>query len=132
MTNQFLRLRAAVVLALTLIAGSSLAQEKKPPKVTYADDVLPILRQKCFSCHNADKKSGDLDLTNYTIFVVAMQDSAEYDVLLVKGGLPTSTAWNYLLSVFDNGFQAGANAQGKVPRGNADSTASAGLPISGS
>ncbi|MCA9262490.1 MAG: hypothetical protein KDA60_01530, partial [Planctomycetales bacterium] len=40
---------------------------KKPAKiVTYADDVQPILRQKCFSCHNPDKKSSDLDLTNYT------------------------------------------------------------------
>ncbi len=35
-------------------------------KVTYDDDVKPILQQKCFSCHNADRKSGDLDLTNYT------------------------------------------------------------------
>ena len=41
------------------------AKKKKPPKVTYEDDVLPILKQKCFSCHNADKKEGDLNLTNY-------------------------------------------------------------------
>ena len=40
--------------------------KKKPPKVTYEDDVLPILRQKCFSCHDADKKKGDLDLTSYS------------------------------------------------------------------
>ena len=41
------------------------AAKKKPPTVTYEDDVLPILRQKCFSCHKPDKKSSDLDLTNY-------------------------------------------------------------------
>lgn len=49
-----------------LLASTSWAQEKMPPKITYEDDVKPILRQKCFSCHNPDKKSGDLDLTNYT------------------------------------------------------------------
>ena len=40
--------------------------KKKPPKITYDDHVKPILRQKCFSCHNPDKKSADLDVTNYT------------------------------------------------------------------
>ena len=49
-----------------LSAGIVSAQEKKPPKVTYEDDVKPILRQKCFSCHNPDKKMGDLDMTSYT------------------------------------------------------------------
>ena len=39
---------------------------KEAPKVTYEDDVQPILRQKCASCHNTDKRSGDLDVTNYT------------------------------------------------------------------
>lgn len=46
--------------------GQALAEEKAPPKVTYDDDVKPIFQQKCFSCHNPDKKSADLDLTNYT------------------------------------------------------------------
>ncbi|MBT4868322.1 MAG: hypothetical protein HON53_24710 [Planctomycetaceae bacterium] len=40
--------------------------KKKPPKITYDEHVKPILRAKCFSCHNADKKKGDLDLTTYT------------------------------------------------------------------
>ena len=47
-------------------ASTSLAQEKKPPKVTYDEHIKPLLQQKCFSCHNADKKKGDLDMTNYT------------------------------------------------------------------
>ena len=55
------------LLAVTILIPTSaiLGQEKKPPKITYEDDVQPIFRQKCFSCHNPDKKSGDLDLTNY-------------------------------------------------------------------
>ena len=40
--------------------------KSKVKKITYVDHVRPILRQKCFSCHNLDKKSGGLDMTNYT------------------------------------------------------------------
>jgi hypothetical protein len=55
------------VLGIVLLAGAAggLAEEPKA-KTTYDDHVKPILRQKCFACHNPDKKSGDLDLTNYT------------------------------------------------------------------
>lgn len=48
----------------TALGGDDPAKEA--PKVTYEDDVQPILRQKCASCHNTDKRSGDLDVTNYT------------------------------------------------------------------
>ena len=34
-------------------------------KVTYADHARAALENKCFSCHNPDKKKGDLDLTSY-------------------------------------------------------------------
>lgn len=57
-----------IICGLAIAVPPSFGEEptkKKPPKVTYEDDVLPILRQKCFSCHKADKKEGDLDLTNY-------------------------------------------------------------------
>jgi hypothetical protein len=52
-------------IAVPATLGEEDAKKKKPPKVTYEDDVMPILKQKCFSCHNADKKEGDLDMTNY-------------------------------------------------------------------
>jgi hypothetical protein len=43
------------------------AQDKKPAaKVTYDDQVAPIIREKCAACHNQDKKSGGLILTDYT------------------------------------------------------------------
>src|SRR5271156_4886576 len=37
----------------------------KGPKVTYEDNVKPIFREKCFACHNTEKKTAGLDLTNY-------------------------------------------------------------------
>jgi hypothetical protein len=38
----------------------------KGPKVTYEDEVRPIFREKCFGCHNTDKKTAGLDLTTYS------------------------------------------------------------------
>ncbi len=34
-------------------------------KVTYDDHIQPILREKCFACHNQDKKKGGLQLHTY-------------------------------------------------------------------
>jgi hypothetical protein len=46
--------------SLALVASAA-AQEK----VTYQDQVLPLIENHCAKCHNADKKKGDLDLTSY-------------------------------------------------------------------
>lgn len=34
-------------------------------KITYADHARAVMENKCFSCHNPDKKKGDLDLTTF-------------------------------------------------------------------
>src|SRR6266568_3936625 len=34
-------------------------------KLTYQDNVQPILREKCFACHDADKMKGGLDMTSF-------------------------------------------------------------------
>ena len=44
------------------LAGSLTAQEK----ITFDDHVKPIFQQRCAACHNGNKQSGGLDLTNYT------------------------------------------------------------------
>ena len=50
------------MLALLLAATfPALAEEK----VTYQDQVLPLIENNCAKCHNPDKKKGDLDLTSY-------------------------------------------------------------------
>src|SRR5262245_9062535 len=43
-----------------------LAQPKKSARITYDEHVLPLLKDKCVSCHNQDKKKGGLILNNYT------------------------------------------------------------------
>src|SRR5688572_15332972 len=63
-------LRPIVVLALILVTCPvrlrAAETPKDAPKVTYQDHVLPILRNACLNCHNADKKKGDLDLASFT------------------------------------------------------------------
>src|SRR5262245_29159514 len=58
-----------ILACVTGFASGALAQEKKPEaaaKVNYDEHILPILREKCLGCHNADKKSGGLVLANYS------------------------------------------------------------------
>ncbi|QDV88837.1 c-type cytochrome domain-containing protein [Stieleria magnilauensis] len=66
---------------LSVILSASLptnAEEKKPPVITFDDHVRPIFAQACASCHNPDKKSADLDLTNYSAL---MQGGASGEVI---------------------------------------------------
>ena len=51
-----------VCVALLGASPGGLAAEGVP---TFEEDVLPVFREKCCSCHNADKQAGGLDLTSY-------------------------------------------------------------------
>ena len=55
--------RRSLILAVGLVAAASSAQENE--KLTYDDHIRPLLENKCFSCHNPDKKKGGLELTSY-------------------------------------------------------------------
>ncbi len=41
------------------------ADAKAKPKITYQDQVAPIFRNRCNTCHNADKKKGGLTLETF-------------------------------------------------------------------
>lgn len=63
-------LRAALIAALvasTGVIGTARAQEEK--KINYTDDVLPILREHCFSCHSQDTAKSDLALDSYAAVI---------------------------------------------------------------
>jgi hypothetical protein len=47
--------------AVGVLCGSVSAQQK----ITYEQNILPLLRDKCLSCHNADKQKGGLDASTY-------------------------------------------------------------------
>ncbi len=62
--NEFHSLSCLCLMGLLWIAPNASAQEPSN-KVTFDDHVQPVLRAKCFACHNPNKKSGGLDLTTY-------------------------------------------------------------------
>lgn len=63
MTVSFLRLAARVLPVLVLASTTAIADPKNP---TYDDDIVPILRQHCNNCHNADKMRGGLDASTFS------------------------------------------------------------------
>src|SRR5438034_406237 len=69
---------------LLLILSVS-AQEK----ITYQDQILPLVEANCSKCHNADKKKADLDLTSYQ---GALKGSASGPVL-ASGDVEGSKLW---------------------------------------
>lgn len=59
------RKRGGLPLALPLlILGPGMAEAQE--KINFNDHVKAVLENKCFSCHNPDKKRGDLDLTSFS------------------------------------------------------------------
>ena len=64
-----------LVLALGSLAP---AADTKGAKVTFADQVTPIFRNRCGSCHNPDKQKGGLNLETYS---AAMQGGGSGKVI---------------------------------------------------
>ena len=80
-----MRSSAVCLVAISLLSASTLAEEKAAPKeekVTFDQHILPIFREKCGSCHNANDKKGDLVLDNYGL---AMQGGASGEVVRTDG-----------------------------------------------
>lgn len=59
-----LRLCGALLVAASM-AGLARAEGSAAKKVTYQDDIMPVLRNACLNCHNPDKKKAGLDLSTY-------------------------------------------------------------------
>ncbi len=81
-----MRLISIVLLAAAGISSFVFADEsaaaQKDEKITYDQHILPIFREKCGSCHNANDKKGDLVLDNYGL---AMQGGASGEVVKSDG-----------------------------------------------
>ena len=62
-------LSRALVLGVTValaLSNSNSAVAQEAEKVTYNDHIKPILMNRCSTCHNPQKREGDVDVTNYT------------------------------------------------------------------
>jgi hypothetical protein len=49
-------------------------------KVTFDDHIKPLFNQRCASCHNANEKNGDLDVTNFTAMMLGGGSGAVVEV----------------------------------------------------
>jgi WD40 repeat protein len=56
---------AAVVAYLLMFASPQTASAQPAKPVSFINDVAPILKENCFACHDAKKKSGKYDMTTY-------------------------------------------------------------------
>lgn len=83
-----LSILSSVTAAVLLQAGAGVLQAQE--KINFEDHVRPILRDKCLTCHNTNKKSSDLDLSSYSSLMqggasgAAIQPGAAADSYLFR------------------------------------------------
>ncbi|MEM9018127.1 MAG: c-type cytochrome domain-containing protein, partial [Verrucomicrobiota bacterium] len=57
---------STVTFVIAFAVSFPLAADEKGPKVTFEDDILPILENRCTNCHNPDESKGGLDLSSFS------------------------------------------------------------------
>src|SRR5262244_742331 len=65
-------LSMALALVLLLIGAQPAAADDPPARkgpVSFINDVAPILKENCFACHDAKKRSGKYDMTTFEKFM---------------------------------------------------------------
>ena len=82
---------AAVIAALALSAAPAFAQPPKKP-VSFIHDVAPIVKENCFACHDAKKRSGKYDMTT---FAKLMEGGPSGEPVL--GGKPVESDFHMLM-----------------------------------
>ena len=55
----------AAIVYFMMFAGMHTASAQPPKPVSFINDVAPILKENCFACHDAKKKSGKYDMTSF-------------------------------------------------------------------
>ena len=81
----FRQLRTILMGVFGATALAATAQEK----VTYQDQILPLVENNCAKCHNPDKKKGDLDLTSYN----GVMKGGGSGPVVVSGNSDSSKLW---------------------------------------
>src|SRR5262245_38535983 len=82
-------MKRSLCITIGLAMAASLWAEDK---ITYQDNILPLIEANCAKCHNAVKKKADLDLTSYQ---GALKGSGSGAVLL-SGNPDGSKLWKAL------------------------------------
>ena len=82
--------KTTLSLTCAALAAASLHAQDATEKITYQDHVRPLLENKCFSCHNPDKKKGDLDLTSFGALMTGGGGGSIVD----PGNVDSSRIWS--------------------------------------
>ncbi|MGI9516479.1 MAG: c-type cytochrome domain-containing protein, partial [Pirellulaceae bacterium] len=99
-------------LLLTVLAGTPGLVSGQETKTTYDDQVKAVLRQRCASCHGPDKKSGDLDVTNFTSLMLGGSSGS-----VIEPGDPDMS---YLYSLVTHDDEPVMPPSGKIPQAEID------------
>jgi WD40 repeat protein len=59
----------ACALAFAAILAGPIPAHAAEKPISFINDVAPILKEHCFACHDAKKRSGKLDMTSYEKFM---------------------------------------------------------------
>ncbi|EMI45272.1 c-type cytochrome domain-containing protein [Rhodopirellula sp. SWK7] len=89
----FFRLLAATTFGLCstgVMAADAKSTDGAPAKVTYEDDVKPIFRQHCMTCHNQSDKRGGLAIDSYAAL---MEGGGSGEVVYDDGDIDASRLW---------------------------------------
>lgn len=86
----FTRLIAVGSLGLTLFSASTGLADDAAKKVTYDDDVKPIFRQHCLTCHNQSDKRGGLAIDSYGAL---LEGGGSGEVVYDDGDYDSSRLW---------------------------------------
>jgi hypothetical protein len=61
----FLCAAVAAIVYFLMFAGMQTASAQPSRPISFINDVAPILKENCFACHDAKKKSGKFDMTSF-------------------------------------------------------------------
>ncbi|TWU05986.1 c-type cytochrome domain-containing protein [Stieleria varia] len=78
------------VFSSVLVAEDQKSPEGEVKKVTYEDDVKPILRQHCLNCHHQGDKKGGLALDTFTAL---MEGGGSGEIVYDDGDAEASRMW---------------------------------------
>src|SRR5438477_266968 len=81
--------RLKILIVFQFLAGAGFAADP------YQDKVLPFLSTYCHRCHNANTKSGELDLTRFDNAAKLVEDFRQWEhvvTFLKKGEMPPAKA----------------------------------------
>lgn len=59
---------ATAIMAALMAMTQPMAKAHAETKISFINDIAPILKENCFVCHDAKKKSGKLDMSSYASF----------------------------------------------------------------